>query len=202
MIHIVKKSYFTLLELLIVIFIMSFGAILTGVKIKEVYQEQRFLSESQQVLSHLAMAQDLMLIMDTDVHFKMAKDPDSKQIFFWLQLEKPLEKGWDRFVERKVKLSMIQSYEFNESNEEELSIEFSLGHMSQGMLILFEGKKDDTQRSNKRTFEIELLGYPTSLTAKSPEAKPQKKAEKSQLLYPAEVYEKLYADRSEQNPTS
>ena len=52
---------------MIVLMIISFGLALTGVKIKELYSEQRFLSDSQKVLSHLAMAQDLMLIMDTDV---------------------------------------------------------------------------------------------------------------------------------------
>ena len=202
MIHFVKKSYFTLLELLIVLFIISFGVILTGVKIKEVYQEQRFLSESQQVLSHLAMAQDLMLIMDTDVQFKMTKNPESKQLTFWVQVEKPLEEAWARFVERKIELSAIQSYEF-EGQSDDLIIEFSLGSMSQGILTLFEGKQDDSHRTDKRHFEIELPGYPTPLASKSSNSKQQqKKSDKSQLLYPIEVYEKLYADSDQQDPTS
>ena len=70
--HNCQKNLFYSFELLVVLFIISFGIILTGVKIKEIYREQRFLSEAQQVLSHLAMAQDLMLIMDTDVQVRIA----------------------------------------------------------------------------------------------------------------------------------
>jgi hypothetical protein len=71
--------------------------------------------------------------------------------------------------------------------------------MSQGTLTLFEGMQDDPKRLDKRQFPVELLGYPSSLTAKSLVAKEQNKTDKSQLLYPSEVYENLYADPSQKN---
>lgn len=194
MMHIVKKSYFTLLELLIVLFIISLGIILTGVKIKEMYGEQRFLSETQQVLSHLAMAQDLMLIMDTDVQVKIAPAKGNGQMHLWLEVEKPIEEPWARLIERKLPLVAIQSMEFEESAVKDLTLQFAFGRMSKGKLILFEGEQNKTKHTDQRQFEIELLGYPCPLGVKKKESKEQTKSEKSESLYPVEVYEKLYAD--------
>jgi type II secretory pathway pseudopilin PulG len=202
MVHIVKKSCFTLLELLIVLFITSFGVILTGVKVTQYYQEQRFFSECRQVLSHLAMAQDLMLIMDTDVWFKMAIDPESKKVTCWLEIEKPLEQAWARLIERKVELSAIKSYEFEGRHEGDLTLQFSLGQMSQGVLTLGE-EPNHSQSSDKRQFDIALSGYPRPFMAQPVDREQVKgrmdKQDKSKRLYPSEVYEKLYAKSSEKN---
>jgi hypothetical protein len=192
-----EKLYFTLLELLIVILIISFGAILTSVKMVGVLQEQRFLSESQQVLHHLSMAQDLMLILDTDVLVRIAKDREHHQINVWLEVEKPFDnEAWGRFIERKLALGAIQSFEFEGVHEEDLTLKFSLGVMSHGTLILFEGKKDETKLQNKKKYKIELPGYPCPIITQSLETKEQDKVKKSELLYPIEIYEKLYS----QNP--
>jgi type II secretory pathway pseudopilin PulG len=195
----VRKSCFTLLELLIVLFIISFGVILTGVKIKDVYREQRFLSEAQQVLSHLSMAQDLMLIMDTDVLVHFAPDKEDKQLQVWLEIEKPLEKPWAQLVERKLSLTAIGSLEFEGSLNKELTLQFSLGKMSKGKLILFEEVQSRSQE--KKEFEIELVGYPSPIGDKKVAQREQTKSNKSELLYPVEVYEELYKDPKEKNPT-
>lgn len=197
--HIVKRPFFTLLEMLVVLFIISFGVILTGVKLKEMYREQRFLSQSQQVLSHLAMAQDLMLIMDSDVQFKIKRDPESKQCICWLEVDKPFDEAWARFIERKIELSAIQSFEFEDRSANELSLLFSLGRMSQGTLSLFQETTGDPNFANNNRFQIELLGHPRPFTAKQNSPKEENKLEKSRLLYPSDVYEQLYADASQQN---
>jgi type II secretory pathway pseudopilin PulG len=199
MMQIVKKSYFTLLELLIVLFIISFGVILTGVKIKEVYREQRFLSAAHQVLNHLAMAQDLMLIMDTDVQVKIAPDQEKEHLTIWLEIEKPIEEPWARLMERKLSLAAIQSFEFEGSRKKELTLQFSLGQMSKGTLILFEEEQGKGHRSEKREFKITLLGYPSPIGAPEKVIEEQKKSERSELLYPVEVYEQLYSGSNEKN---
>lgn len=198
---IVKKTFFTLLELLIVLFIISFGAILTGVKIKEAYAEQRFLSESQQILNHLAMAQDLMLIMDADIQVKLDYEPQSKRVMCWLDAEKALEDAWAKIVERKLYFSAVRSFQFEENPASPLALQFSLGRMSKGTLVLFEGTQDNSNSLEKRQFKIELVGYPSPLGAKLTETKEQDKIEKSQMIYPAEVYEELYANPSKKNQT-
>jgi type II secretory pathway pseudopilin PulG len=199
----IRKSYFTLLELLIVLFIVSFGIVLTGVKIKDIYQEQRFLSESQQVLSHLAMAQDLMLIMDTDVHVKFAPDKkERKQTRLWLEIEKPIKKGWSRLVEREIVLSAIQSLEFEGKSDRELTLQFSLGQMSKGKLVLSEGEQGKSKSSKPREFEIELVGYPNPMGVKRKAMDEDRKVGRSEALYPNEVYEKLYGDPNEKDSSS
>lgn len=196
----VRKPSFTLLELLIVLFIISFGVILTGVKIKDVYREQRFLSETQQVLSHLSMAQDLMLIMDTDVLVHFAPDKEDKQLQVWLEIEKPIEKSWARLVERKLSLAAIQSIEFDGSPTKELTLQFSLGKMSKGKLVLFEEIRSRSQE--KKEFEIELVGYPSPIGDKKVAQREKTTSNKSDILYPVEVYEELYKDPQEKNPKS
>jgi type II secretory pathway pseudopilin PulG len=190
-----RKGCFTLLELIIVLFIISMGIVLTGVKVKDVFQEQRFLSQSQQVLNHLAMAQDLMLIMDADVQVKI--DLKSKDLQIWLEIEKPLNGPSARLIERKIPLTAIHSFEFDESREKELTLLFSLGRMSKGTLTLYEG-----EHSDKREFAIQLRGYPTSFRANGKEVKDENQVGKSQLLYPEEVYEQLYAKTNKEKKGS
>ena len=201
MLKCVKKSCFTLLELLIVLFIISFGVILTGVKVRNLYLEQRFLSETQQVLSHLSMAQDLMLIMDADVKVKIAPDRESRQLLMWLDVEKPFEERWGRIVERKIPLSAVQSFAFESSNDKDLTLLFSPGKMSKGTLTLYEGK-NDSHLDDKRKFMIELAGYPKNIKGTNIEDKERKNhekdlADKSEILYPLEVYKKLYEDANQ-----
>lgn len=195
-----RKSCFTLLELLIVLFIISFGIILTGIKIKDLYREQRFLSEAHQVVNHLSMAQDLMMIMDTDVQVKFAPDKESKHLQVWLEVEYPVDEPWDRLIERKLTLTAIQSLEFDGRSTKDVVLQFSFGKMSQGKLILFG--EEEKQTKEKREFEIELLGYPTPLGTQAAKAQEKTKSAKSELLYPIEVYESLYKDANEKKAES
>jgi hypothetical protein len=201
-----RKECFTLIELLIVLFIISLGVILTGIKVKGLYDEQRFFSEAQQVLGHLAMAQDLMLIMDTDVDVKLSRDPDSRGIRVQLDVERPFdleksfekhsarfEEHWARFVERKLSLSSIRSFSFDRNRENSLSLRFSLGGLSKGTLTLYEGNSN----SGDRQFSIELAGYPRPLKGISKEEDTKQMlvrdpAEKGKTLYPDEVHKELY----------
>jgi type II secretory pathway pseudopilin PulG len=191
----IRKSHFTLLELLIVLFIISFGIILTGVKIKDLYQEQRFNSETQQVLSHLAMAQDLMLIMDTDVHVKFAPDPEeSEKIQLWLEIEKPLKKGWASLIERKISLAAIKSIEFERRRGSELTLQFSLGKMSEGELVLLAEKEGKGKDSKQREAKIDLVGYPRPIRIKGTATEENREVRKNEVDFPPEVYEKLHGN--------
>lgn len=192
----VKRHCFTLLELMIVLTIISFGVMLTGVKLKQLYHEQRLLSEAQQVLSHLAMAQDLMLIMDTDVQVKIAPDPESEMLQIWLEVEKPFKETWAHFVERKVTLKAIRSLQFENSRGKEIDLRFSFGRMSKGVLMIDEGEKHESR--------IELAGFPrplkiTTIEEKEPSFITRRQTEASKALYPAEVYEKLYEDPNQED---
>lgn len=193
----IRRTYFTLLELLVVLFILSFGVVLTGVKLKEAYEEQRFSSECQIVLDQLRLAQDLMLLLDADVAVKLTHDPETKQVNCSVEVEKPLGGAWTKLIERKHTFSSIRSYQFEENRSDPLLLHFSLGVMSQGQLILTEAAKGDQIEEKHQKKMIELLGYPSPIEfagLASQEIKKKDRIEESQLLYPAEVYEELYPE--------
>lgn len=124
-----RKCYLTILEILVVVFILSLGAVLTGIKIRGVYQEQQFLSEANRVMGHLQMAQDLMVVMDTDVIVRIVKNNKSV-VQMWVEVAQPLvirkknqetqktvldpeiSAKWAEMIERKISLNAIKSYHF------------------------------------------------------------------------------------------
>lgn len=208
--RVVKKSFFTLMEIMVVIFILSLVMAISGIKLKGAYDEQRFLSESQEVLSTLAMAQDLMLILDTDVEFYLAYNNTTKNLETWLDVEKPLyvkhpseaqhpsdddkpiSDNWRKMVERKIQLPAIQSFTFSEQHTDPLKLTFTLGKMSKGKLIL-SSQKDHHKNENALTFEIDLPGYPSPLIKRAQANKDDDNDERANdSLYPEEIHAEIY----------
>ncbi|CUI15739.1 hypothetical protein PNK_0101 [Candidatus Protochlamydia naegleriophila] len=187
----IRQAHFTLLELLIVLLILSLGIALTGVKLKEAYEEQRFFSECGQVIDQLRMAQELMLVLDSDVEVRLAIDPETKQVTSNLAVEKPLNDAWVKLIERKLSFSAIRSYKFDDNQANPLVVRFSLGNMSKGKLVLSAAEHSRTGELWQET--IDLIGYPSPIGKKrlSQEADG---VDLSQRLYPAEVYEELYPE--------
>lgn len=202
---IIRSSFFTLLELLVVFFILSLGAALTGVKIRDIYRQQQFLSESQQILNKLIMAQDLMMIMDTDVTVYFDNDPKTKQLVMYLQVEKPLDASSRRLIESPTLFKSIQSLEpQNDTTGRSsfpIAIHFSLGNMSEGQLLFSGEDKKGGLFHKSHSFIIDLPGYPSSLHISSEESRPplqeRDRVGLSQKLYPVEVFQALYKDPHE-----
>lgn len=189
----IRQAHFTLLELLIVLLILSLGIVLTGVKLKEAYEEQRFFSESGQVIDQLRMAQELMLVLDSDVEVRLAIDPETKQVTSSLIVEKPLNDAWAKLIERTLSFSAIRSYRFDDSQSNPLIMRFSLGNMSKGRLVLSAAEKEYSRTSQQRQETIDLIGYPSPI-GKECLNQEADGVGLSQHLYPAEVYEELYPE--------
>lgn len=204
-----RKQYFTLLEVLTVLLILSFGIGLTGVFVNKMYKEQRFMSETEQVLSHLGMAQDMMLILNTDVKVIFTKEEKNKTFLMRIDVEKPFTSFQQKVIEREITLSTIKSIKFNDKSKNPLTLQFSLGDMSQGILQLVEQGKSDG-----RVELIVLPGYPSpvngvmaDLSTVSDRVRKMKRHLKSEeeteslseQLFPAEVYEALQKDK-QSNP--
>lgn len=192
-----KGRYFTLLEVLVVMMILSLMVIVTGVKVQEAYKEQRFLSESQQVLNQLELAQDLMLLLDADVRVVLKMNTND-QLTLKLDVEKPFSDSWLKLIERPLVFPSIQSYEFKDnefgSPKDETILHFVFGNMTQGTLILFDQKQPSrTNKKMKKTI-ISLPGYPVPI-GKSKKLNRMVNERISPSLYPEEVYEKLYSNR-------
>jgi prepilin-type N-terminal cleavage/methylation domain-containing protein len=192
--RILKKSFFTLIEMMIVMTIMSLAVMVTGIKLKEAYDEQRFLSESQEVLSTLALAQDLMLIQDADVEFTLAYNNELKKYECWIEVEKPLNKSWSKLVERRHQLPAIKAFEFTNHPSDPLHLTFSLGKMSHGKLILYAVKeKDKAKLTEDSIFEIVLPGYPSPLVSRSRDVNIVEIDQMNDQLYPAKIHEETDA---------
>lgn len=142
------------------------------------------------------MAQDLMLLLDADAQVKIEPDPATSQLQIWIEVEKPFKEAlWKKFIERKLPLNSIRSFDFDHHHGKDLTLDFSFGKMSQGTLKLYE--KDSL--SNGRVYSIELPGIPAPIKGQSGDDKKSSNvrgniAEKSSALYPAEVYEELQKD--------
>lgn len=189
--YFLKKLKFTLMEILIVILILTSILSVTGIKIYDLYKEQQFLSESQQVLNKLQTAQDLMLLIDTDVFVYLAKNKGKKEIICYLEVQKPLEDRWAKMLEKPLTLHAIQEFEFKGTSEDKLKLQFINSALSQGTLKLYRHNQKKNENQDQ-AFEIELLGYPFPLKQKSQKEEKKIFIESSQSLYPELVYEKFY----------
>ena len=199
---IVRKIYFTLLELMIVLFIMGIGASLTGVKIKEIYKEQRYLSEIQQLASHLQMAQDLMLIMRKDVTFEILRDPTGI-ITYKLNVDTHLPIGWAKIIQKQYWLKSVGRLNFEGQSTHDtggIILKFlSRGMaMSRGRLIFFKTGSESPSSGEQQDgpHQIILLGRPHFIESGSRKSSNNdgKLCEERPLqgLYPAKMLEDLY----------
>lgn len=185
-----KRYCFTLLEMLVVLLILSTGLAITGVKIHQAYQQQQKISEFQQVLHLLVMAQDLMLIMDTDVKVCFSHDPKNKAVTCKLLVEKLLEDGWEKVIKKPLKLKKLRFFTFEGLPTSPLCLNFSMGQMSQGVLT-FSSKAHNSSKED--SFKILLKGYPSPITQLKGPTGLQSFSTVNEQLYPFEVYEKIRA---------
>ena len=189
---ILRRSFFTLIEMLVVLLILSTGLALTGVKIKQAFDEQRKLSDFQQVLNMLIMAQDLMLMMDADVEVVFSHDPKTKLVVCRMYVEKLMEESWNKVVEKPLQLAVLRSYEFSTIHDNPLRLRFSLGKMSQGILTLSTDPHISSNTQSKNEMMILLKGYPSPITKLTDSDSVSDYTSSNEQLYPNEVYEKVH----------
>jgi type II secretory pathway pseudopilin PulG len=152
------KRCFTLLEVLLVMGLVALVAGFAAINVRKAVREQEFLGDVSAVLDILRLAQQLMIILNTDVKVKFTNMPDNKGVNYSLDFEDQLNQGWRRELLRKRKpLKLLLSFKSAEGkpsdNQGEIVLRFfSIGSvMSKGML-----------RLSSDTFEryICLPGYP------------------------------------------
>src|SRR4051812_5988961 len=73
-----KKLPFTLVEILIVFFILALSIGIIGINIHKAIVQQRFETEVALVLEELRFAQDLMLILDGNFKVKFEKESNGE----------------------------------------------------------------------------------------------------------------------------
>ncbi len=168
-----QRRLMTFMEMMVVLAIISLIGGVVAININKAMFEQRFRTEVATVVNQLRLAQNLMLILDQDVSIKF-KQHDSKSIDFWLEMQCPAVKGWDKELTRRPPpLKTIGVVDFegdeNEENKEEgqLELRFMSGGtvMSRGILRL----STSVEANNKNGLErfVCLPGFPAPISAMS-----------------------------------
>lgn len=192
-----RKPCFTLFELLLVILLLGIGMSMTAIQIKKAYDEQQFLSEVEQVRSHLQMVQDLMLVAAADAYVKFGEDSGALCYQVKLQNKTIDNKLFSEIVEGKYQLKKIQRIEF-EGFAIRGSQEIELQFFSQG-LVMTAGKlvfSPSSELKSEESYEIVLAGYPKMIESQRHETFEGFRKENTQLaIYPKE----LFADPHEKN---
>lgn len=144
--------------IILTLMIITLGLI--GVNIQDLVKQQRFKSEVALIVEQLRLAQDLMLMLNTDALVRFSKD--KKGIITTVEVETKLSKGWQRELKRQhAPLSMVALVEFEDQITGTKTANFPLeltflsggSVMSQGMLHLV------SQDRQQESF-ICLPGYP------------------------------------------
>lgn len=115
-----KKHFFSLLEVLIALAILSFCMSVVGIGIHHSIVQQRFLSEVKRVADQLQLAQDLVLITGDDVRIIFTKEEDGLYRYKLRCENSAGYKKWEEMHNRlQAPLSTIKSIRFNKKTLDE-----------------------------------------------------------------------------------
>ena len=158
-----KRLHFTLIELLIVLTIIALIAGVVGINIQKALRDQRFKSEVAAFVDRLRLAQDMMLIVDADVHFKIEANDTEKVIKYWIETDKPFSTTFDPFIKKVCCLKTTHHVSHALGKDGIIDLKFlSKGSvMSYGNIQLFSGIKNDP--TSLLAANIMLNGYPSPI---------------------------------------
>lgn len=156
-----KRLEVTLIELLVVVAIIASMAGVVGISIQKALREQRFKTELSQFVDTLRLAQDLMLILDADLHVRIRTSETGDALEYWIESDHPLSKNWEKEIKRPAKmLKTIQTVTFPEVTKGVIDLKFLSNGMimSRGPLELSTSSKENDTSAHYRV--INLSGYP------------------------------------------
>ncbi|NGX42103.1 MAG: hypothetical protein K940chlam7_00380 [Chlamydiae bacterium] len=158
----IKRRHVTLVEMLIVMAILALMAGVVTINIRRAHQQQRFHTEVDLMVDTLRFAQDLMLLLNTDVHVRVALAEKRRGLEYWVEVEEGIPKAWKPVIKRSHRLlTETHSITFLEDGEvKELDIKFLSGGslMSRGVIRMSTHENPDAAGATNRA--ICLNGYP------------------------------------------
>jgi type II secretory pathway pseudopilin PulG len=194
-----KRSFITLIEMLIVMSILAVTASVVTVNIRGLLREQRFYSGVEQVLDKFQVAQNIMLILNSDVKVEIYRDEEGQYLCDVIP-EKALTASFRKILQENRKIVGIDHITFNET--ENLSFRFSA--LSQTLPI---GNLRLSSDDNEFSQYIPFYGYPHPLKIKNHREVIDEIQTESAALYPKDVRERwqqrlINENRKETLPTS
>lgn len=167
-----RRRYFTLLELLVVMAILAVTGGAVAIGVRRALEDQRFRSEVGVIVNKLRLAQDLMLIIGTDVHVKFAQDNKAGGNRVTMEMETRLPPEIEREVLREHgHLKMIRGIFFRDLNtpqyaEGQIDVRFfsSGAVMSRGVMRLATSDREDPPAGTLEAY-VCLPGYPSPISS-------------------------------------
>ncbi|HRD56304.1 MAG TPA: prepilin-type N-terminal cleavage/methylation domain-containing protein [Parachlamydiaceae bacterium] len=156
---ILKKTYrFTLAEMLIVLMLIGIVAGAISINLRKALHTQRFWSEVAKFTNHLQLAQDLMLIAEADIHFKIEANDQEKMIKYWIETDKLFSKAFDSFIKKPYVLKTVHHISYPNSKEGLIDLKF----LSKGSTLSSGNVQLSANLSKKEALiaNITLSGYP------------------------------------------
>jgi len=183
-----RKQQITLIEILIVITILTMVMGVVGVNVVKMVEQERFRAGVRRLSEKLQVAQDLMLILNTDVKVNLKAEDGT--LSFVYEVEQPLQGRVARMLLKPEKIRGIQAITFHDMEqdielEEELQLRFLSGgsSMSRGVLHCYAG----TRRRWKQT--VILRGFPHSIGGFHEVSEELELKEEEDEVYPKEILE-------------
>jgi type II secretory pathway pseudopilin PulG len=168
---IIRRAYFTLVELLVVLAILLLIGSFIAINIKKALLDQRFRTEVNLIVDQIKLAQDLMLVMHKDVHLIFASD-GKNGVDYQIKCDTPLPKGWDKEIERHhERLKVVRRVDFDDKLKLEppKAGKVDIKFMSQGTVqskgILVLSSYFESSEKGPLTRYICLPGYPSPIIA-------------------------------------
>jgi type II secretory pathway pseudopilin PulG len=163
-----RRSYITMIEVLLVMAILAITAGAVSINIRKAVREQSFNAEVSRVVAQLRLAQDLMLILKTDCILSFTQ-AEEEGIDYQILMERSLSDHWLKEIQKPhAKLNAIHWVEFKDDlphphEEGQLAVKFISGGtvMSKGLLRLSTSSRDD--EFGALTRYVCLSGYPKAI---------------------------------------
>jgi prepilin-type N-terminal cleavage/methylation domain-containing protein len=132
-----SRRHFTLLEILIVLALIGLVSGVAAVSINKMFTHQRFRNEVELVLEHLRLAQDLMLILDSDLHLVFAEDRSGGKNTIILESETKLPPEVQKEIARKPgSLTLIKGIFFKDQlGKEPVKGKIDIAFLSNGAVM-------------------------------------------------------------------
>ena len=191
MLYLKHRFYLSLIEIFIVLSLLALVAGSVGFNGLKLVQKEKFRSGVHRIVEQLQVAQDIMLILDTDVRIEFenvesVNKSSSPGILVTFHSEASLSDSFKK-ITYPLETDLVESVQFETDFGEVLddfSIKFYSGgsKMSRGVLSL-------KAKGEEMTRYIHLGGYPHPISSTSEERIEEREELSSYDLYPREVLE-------------
>jgi hypothetical protein len=196
-----RRSFFTFLELLVVMALLITITGVVAVSVNSLVKEQRFKSGIQAINEKLLFAQQLMIIQKSDIQLRFHRDPKKKDVLIVdVNSSKALSKITLQLLSKTREIQGIASFAFIDANGKQIQgpffIDFnSSSHkLTRGTLIFSAEARLEEESSLKTT--LFLPGYITPLSQELTQLPPIPNAFP---FFPKEVMEAWSTQKKKQN---